>query len=70
MNLVDPLVLGPAEAYDAVTASSALSGADGVDGAELVGLVPAAVLDGVAPSRWSELDLDRSRTIEARLQGR
>ncbi len=61
MNLVDPLVVGPAAAFDAVRARVA------VDQAELVGLVPAAVLDAVAPTRWSELDLDRSRTIEERL---
>jgi len=63
MNLVDPLVVGPAQAYDTVAALTA------VDGAELVGLVPEAVLAAVAPSRWAALDLDPSRTIEARLRG-
>ena len=63
MNLVDPLVMGPAEAFDAVQALVA------VDGAELVGLVPAAVLDAVPRGRWAELDLGPSRTIEARLAG-
>ena len=61
MNLVDPLVVGPAEAYDAVAALT------GVAGAELVGLLPAAVLDRVPVSRWPELDLDGARTIESRL---
>ena len=60
MNLVDPSAVGPADAFDAVRALVA------VDGAELVGLVPAAVLDGGAAERWAELDLDRSRTIEER----
>ena len=59
MNLVDPLAVGPATAFDAVRALVA------VDGAELVGLLPAAVLDAVPSERWEELDLSRSRTIEA-----
>jgi hypothetical protein len=53
--------MGPAAAFDAVRALVA------VEGAELVGLVPAAVLDGVPRGRWAELDLAPSRTIEARL---
>ena len=63
MNLVDPLVVGPAAAFDAVRELAA------VGGAELVGLVPAAVLDGIPRDRWAELDLAPSRTIEARLAG-
>jgi glutamate formiminotransferase len=63
MNLVAPEVTGPAEAYDAVAARTAVAGA------ELVGLVPAAVLDRIPPSRWEELDLDPDRTIEARVRG-
>ncbi|HKA04827.1 MAG TPA: hypothetical protein VKD67_10870, partial [Acidimicrobiales bacterium] len=47
MNLVDPETTGPAAAYDAVAALAPVSGA------ELVGLVPAAVLDAVPPSRWA-----------------
>ena len=35
--------------------------------AELVGLVPRAVLEAVPTERWSELDLGAERTIEARL---
>jgi glutamate formiminotransferase len=62
MNLVDPLVTGPAAAYDAVAARAPIAGA------ELVGLVPAAVLEAIPPSRWDELDLDPDRTIEARLR--
>jgi glutamate formiminotransferase len=61
MNLVQPLVVGPADAYDAVAALAPPAGA------ELVGLVPSAVLDRIPPSRWPELDLTRDRTIEARL---
>lgn len=64
MNLVDPLAFGPGRAYDEVAARAP------VDRAELVGLVPAAVLDAVGAQRWGELDLDPSATIEARLAGR
>ena len=55
MNLIDPVDgVGPAEAFDAVRALVA------VDRAELVGLVPAAVLAAVPPARWAELDLARN----------
>jgi glutamate formiminotransferase len=60
-NLVDPDRLGPAEAYDAVAAQAR------VTRAELVGLVPESVLRSVPAHRWTELDLDSDRTIEARL---
>ena len=63
MNLVAPEITGPGEAYDAVAARARVAGA------ELVGLVPAAVLDHIPPSRWEELDLDPDRTIEARVGG-
>jgi glutamate formiminotransferase / 5-formyltetrahydrofolate cyclo-ligase len=61
MNLVAPLIVGPARAYDEVAARAP------VERAEVVGLVPAAVLSDVPEGRWAELDLDPSRTIEARL---
>jgi glutamate formiminotransferase len=57
MNLVDPLALGPAEAYDAVAALAPVAGA------ELVGLVPRAVLDAVPVARWALLDLSPARTL-------
>ncbi len=62
-NLIDPLDVGPAAVYDAVARRAE------VDRAELVGLVPAAVLADVPVHRWGELDLHRERTIEARLEG-
>ena len=62
MNLVDPVALGPAQAYDSVARRAPVSRA------ELVGLVPAAVLTAIPRHRWPELDLDPSRTIEARLE--
>ena len=61
-NLIEPAKVGPAAVFDAV-ASLAVA-----DRAELVGLVPAAVLAAVPRQRWTELDLDPSRTIEARLE--
>ncbi|MCX7619395.1 MAG: hypothetical protein N2037_00945 [Acidimicrobiales bacterium] len=61
MNLIDPLQTGPAEVYDLVASKAPIRRA------ELVGLVPAAVLERIDPRRWEELDLDESRTIEARL---
>jgi glutamate formiminotransferase len=69
MNLVDPLVVGPAAAFDAVAGAAAQAAAE-VVGAELVGLVPDAVLRAVPRSRWEELDLAEDRTIEARLDAR
>ena len=66
MNLVEPERLGPASAYDLVLAEAGARGA-AADGAELVGLLPRAVLDGVPRDRWTALDLSDDRTIEARL---
>ena len=64
MNLIEPLRLGPADAYDAVAALAPVAGA------ELVGLVPEAVLAAVPVERWEELDLDADRSVEARLRRR
>lgn len=64
LNLVAPEVVGPAEAWDQVAALVEVAGA------ELVGLVPRAVLDRTDPARWSQLDLAPDRTIEARLERR
>jgi glutamate formiminotransferase len=66
MNLIDPSSIGPAAAYDRV----AREAPGAVEGAELVGLVPAAVLEAIPAARWSELDLTSDRTIEARLERR
>jgi glutamate formiminotransferase/glutamate formiminotransferase/formiminotetrahydrofolate cyclodeaminase len=65
-NLVDPVALGPAELYDAVR-SLADDAGTALARAELVGLVPGAVLGAVDVERWSELDLAPDRTVEARL---
>jgi glutamate formiminotransferase len=61
MNLVQPDAVGPAQAYDLVSSRTE------VDGAELVGLLPAACLHVIDRSRWAELDLAEDKTIEVRL---
>ena len=67
-NLVDPLVVGPAQVYDAVRRLAEQSGTE-VARAELVGLAPAAVVEAVASTRRAELDLGPEKTIEALLSG-
>jgi glutamate formiminotransferase len=66
MNLIAPVLVGPDAAYDRVATAAAAAGGS-ADGAELVGLVPASVLASVPRTRWTQLDLDADRTIEARL---
>lgn len=61
-NLIDPSLIGPASVFDSVAAAAPIARA------ELVGLVPGRVLQEIPPHRWPELDLDESRTIEARLE--
>ena len=63
-NLVEPGLVGPAAVYDMV------AGLAPVARAELVGLLPRAVLEAVPRRRWAQLDLDAGRTIEARLEER
>ena len=62
MNLIDPATIGPLAAYDFVAARAAVARA------ELVGLVPAWVVDAVPTDRRAQLDLGPDRTIEARLR--
>ncbi len=64
MNLIEPDRVGPAEAYDRVARLAR------VDGAELVGLLPEAVLARIPRPRWDTLDLSEQRTVEARLRAR
>jgi glutamate formiminotransferase len=63
-NLIAPLEVGPADVYDAVAAIAPIARA------ELVGLVPKAVLDRIPARRWEELALSPNVTIEARLAAR
>lgn len=66
MNLTDPMQVGPAIAFERVSTVARAAGAT-VDGAELVGLLPDAVLRAVPRGRWDALDLRADCTIEARL---
>lgn len=64
LNLIEPLLVGPQQAWDLVAGMAPIARA------ELVGLVPASVLDKTPPGRWAELDLSPERTIEHRLARR
>ena len=68
MNLLDPDVLGPAAAHDLV--AEHVRAPAFIERAELVGLVPAEVVDAIDPGRWAALDLSADQTIEARLARR
>lgn len=61
-NLIDPYRLGPEAVFDAVASRT------GIARAELVGLVPATVLDAIPAHRRTELGMAPSSTIEARLE--
>ena len=63
-NLVAPWKVGPADVYDRVAESAR------IERAELVGLVPDAVLRATPVRRWTTLDLGEDSTIEARLADR
>jgi glutamate formiminotransferase / 5-formyltetrahydrofolate cyclo-ligase len=65
-NLIDPDRYGPARLYDQVAALVHERG-DAVEGGELVGLIPEAVLAVVPPGRWAELGLAETATVESRL---
>ncbi len=66
-NLIDPASFGPEQIFDATTALVKESGG-AVVGAELVGLVPRAILEGIPAARWTELGLSEGATVEARLE--
>jgi glutamate formiminotransferase len=68
-NLVDSVAHGPAEVHDRLGALLEGSGTV-IRGCELVGLVPAAVLDATPTTRWEELGLGPEATIERRLAAR
>ncbi|HWF15840.1 MAG TPA: hypothetical protein VG244_06630 [Acidimicrobiales bacterium] len=68
-NLIEPAVFGPAQLYDVVAARAA-DGGGAVEGAELVGLVPEAVLAAVPRARWPEVGLSDEATVESRLAAR
>jgi glutamate formiminotransferase len=65
-NLIEPATVGPDALYDALSQQVEWAGG-AVLGAELVGLLPGAVLERIPPERWAPLGLAADRTIEARL---
>lgn len=75
MNLIAPLVVGPDVVYDRVRQETVRHSAGShetspdveIDRAELVGLVPLAVLNRIPPTERSMLDLSEARTIEYRI---
>lgn len=64
VNLIEPTIVGPGNVYDR---AEALLPSGAIDHAELVGLVPEAVLHAESRERWAQLGLSESATIEARL---
>ncbi len=66
-NLVEPGRLGPAQLYDLV-ADLVDEAGGAVIGAELVGLIPRAVLAGISATRWAQLGLSADKTVESRLR--
>jgi glutamate formiminotransferase len=65
-NLIDPDRVGPLRLYDAVAALVRQEGGE-VEGGELVGLIPEAVLATVPFDRRAELGLSEQATVESRL---
>jgi glutamate formiminotransferase len=65
-NLVDPDLYGPERLYDTVAELVGQAGG-GVEGGELVGLIPEAVLATVPPDRRAELGVSAEATLESRL---
>jgi glutamate formiminotransferase / 5-formyltetrahydrofolate cyclo-ligase len=65
-NLVEPDRCGPEPLYDAVAVLAAEAGGR-VEGGELVGLIPEAVLAAVPTGRRRELGLAEESTVESRL---
>jgi len=64
VNLIQPMIAGPNDVYDAVAQHAT------VHHAELVGLLPASVLANIPRARWEDLDLSVEQTIEWRVTNR
>lgn len=65
-NLIDPVSMDIETLYDLVAALVQEAGGE-VRDAELVGLIPEALLQPITRSRWPELALSQTMTIESRL---
>ncbi len=64
VNLIQPMISGPNDVYEAVSQHMK------VHHAELVGLLPASVLAVIPRTRWEDLDLSVEQTIEWRVTNR
>lgn len=64
VNLIQPMNAGPNDVFNAVSQHAK------VHHAELVGLIPAAVLATIPRARWEDLDLSVEQTIEWRVTNR
>lgn len=64
-NLIDPTNVAPSDVYDEV--QRLLPEGGEIARAELVGLVPASVLNREDVDRWDELGISPDQTIESRL---
>ena len=64
VNLIQPMIAGPNDVYEAVSKHAM------VHHAELVGLLPASVLASIPRARWEDLDLSVKQTIEWRVTNR
>lgn len=69
MNIVEPDRVTVSEAYDAV-ANEASAVRIAVDSAELVGLILESHLTANDTTRWKQLDIDITRTVEYRMAHR
>lgn len=65
-NLIDVDTVRPSQVYDRV--QFLLDATERITRAELVGLVPAALLQHEDPARWAQLGLDPRSTIEERIR--
>ena len=64
VNLIQPMITGPNDVFNAVSQHAT------VHHAELVGLLPASVLAVIPRARWEDLDLSVEQTIEWRVTNR
>lgn len=66
LNLIEPEVCGPFEAFTLVREEAEKFGLHPI-GAELVGLIPESVLHKIPQMHWDMLDICEEKTIEYRL---
>lgn len=67
-NLIDPSLVTPADAFDAIYAQ--FDWRAHIVRCELVGTIPEQVLNKIDPERWESLDLSPEATLEARFRAK